>query len=123
MECTPPPSLEHMLAAWNERDLDKIRSHLDAALSPDVHFVDPDNDIRGIDAFEEMVRALRTRLPEMVCARESAVDGHHDRYRYEWSVSVGGTVLMPGFDVTTLDEQGRVVQVDGFFGPLPALAS
>ena len=36
-----PASLDRMLAAWNEPESSKVRSHLDAALSPEVHFVDP----------------------------------------------------------------------------------
>ena len=39
---THPVALDHMLAAWQELSPEKVRSHLDAALSPAVHFVDPD---------------------------------------------------------------------------------
>jgi hypothetical protein len=116
-----PRTLDDMLAAWNERDPDKVRGHLDRALAPDVVFCDPANYVVGIDAFEAMVRKFRADLPEAVCARTSGLDGHHGRYRYDWSVSVDGKVLVPGADVTTLNEGGRVERVDGFFGPLPPL--
>jgi hypothetical protein len=116
-----PETFDQMLAAWNERDLDKIRAHLDRALTTDVEFCDPQHHVTGRDAFEDMVKAFRTDLPDAVCARTSGVDSHHNRFRYEWSVSVGGEVLVPGFDVVAVDSDNRIERVDGFFGPLPAL--
>ena len=117
-----PEALDHMLAAWNERDLDRIRGHLEQALSPDVEFADPANFVRGIDAFEQMVREFRSQTPNARCERASGLDSHHGRYRYAWNVFDGDHLAVPGFDVTTVDEQGLVERVDGFFGPLPPLA-
>lgn len=118
-----PQAFEDMLAGWNETDLAKIRSHLDKALSPSVVFADPDNYVEGIDAFAEMVRDFRTRLPDATCERTSGMNVHHDRYRYEWLVSAGGKPMVPGMDVVQLDANGKVCRVDGFFGPVPALGS
>jgi hypothetical protein len=115
-----PETFDHMLAAWNEREPAKVRGHLEQALAPDVHFVDPDNDVTGIDAFEKMVHAFRERIPDAVCSRASGVDSHHQLYRYDWAIHQGGTLLMPGFDVVEADASGRVARVLGFFGPLPA---
>ena len=114
-----PETFDHMINAWNERDPEKIRGHLDLALSADVEFCDPSNHTHGIDEFEAMVRAFRTEIPEAVCARASGIDAHHHLYRYDWTVSVGDEVLVPGFDVAATDTAGRVCRVDGFFGPLP----
>ena len=114
-----PPSLEEMQAAWNERDPEKIRAHLDAALSPEVVFCDPQHHIQGIDAFEAMVREFRKNLPDGGTAVVSGVNHHHDLYRYEWHVYDGEKLLLPGMDVTRVDAQGRVERVDGFFGPVP----
>ena len=36
-----PESFDHMLAAWNERDPEKVRGHLDKALAANVEFIDP----------------------------------------------------------------------------------
>lgn len=114
-----PASLDAMLAAWNEKDLSRIRSHLDAALAETVVFADPDNFVEGIDAFEAMVRKFRTERPDARCERTSGFNLHHKRYRYNWLVSVGGVPAVPGMDVTELNEAGKVVRVDGFFGPVP----
>ena len=114
-----PETFDHMLAAWNEHDLEKLRGHLEKALSPDVVFVDPSIVTRGIDEFEANVREFRTRLPDAVCSRASGVDSHHDLYRYEWEIHCADELFLPGFDVVRADANGRVLRVEGFFGPLP----
>jgi hypothetical protein len=115
-----PKTLDHMLAAWNERDEAKVRGHLERALSPGVRFIDPTHDITGIDAFEEMVHAFHESLPDAVCSRASGVDAHHRLHRYEWAIHRGEALVLPGFDVVETDGAGLVTQVLGFFGPLPA---
>lgn len=114
-----PPSLVSMLAAWNEKDPECIREHLDAALSPDVLFVDPDNYVEGIDAFETMVRKFLSERPTAKCEHTSGFNVHHNRYRYNWLVSLGDIPVVPGMDVVELNDQGKVVRVDGFFGLFP----
>ncbi|MEM9234456.1 MAG: nuclear transport factor 2 family protein [Pseudomonadota bacterium] len=116
-----PESLDHMLAAWNETDPEKIRGHLDKALASGIVFADPDNFVEGIDDFEAMVRRFRERVPNARAERTSGFNAHNNRYRYEWLVSAGSQPLVPGMDVTEIDADGRVVRVDGFFGPVPAL--
>lgn len=111
-------SLERMLAAWNETDLDKIRGHLEFALTEDVDFCDPQHHISGYDAFEVMVRDLRASVADLRCARASELDAHHNRVRYSWTVCDGDTLLVPGFDVVTFAADDRVARIDGFFGPL-----
>jgi hypothetical protein len=116
-----PESLDHMLAAWNERNLDRIRGHLEKALAANVLFCDPRSLVSGLDEFESMVREFRASIPDAVCARTTGFDTHHNRYRYEWSVSSGGQVVVPGFDVAFVNAEGKVERIEGFFGPLPAL--
>ena len=116
-----PESMQHMLSAWNETDLDQIRKHIDKALSDDVIFADPKNFIEGKDSFERMVKEFRAEYPKAVCALASGMDSHNNRYRYNWSIFVGNELLLPGFDVVTLNDEGLVERVDGFFGPLPPL--
>lgn len=113
-----PESLEHMLAAWNEPEPSRVRSHLDRALSPDVRFVDPSIDVTGIDAFEANVHEVRSGLPGAKYSRTSGVDSQHDFHRYHWAIHRDGEVVLEGFDVTQTDEVGSVVLVIGFFGPL-----
>lgn len=112
-------SLDHMLAAWNETDPDKIRGHLDQALAPEVVFADPDNFTTGIDEFEAMVRRFRKQWPNGKSERTSGFNFHHNRYRYRWLVTVAEGQALPGMDVTEVNDAGMVVRVDGFFGSIP----
>ena len=116
---THPESFDHMLAAWNERDPTKVRGHLDRALAPDVEFIDPSVENHGIDEFEANVHAVQASLPGADYARTSGVDSHHRLHRYSWQITRDGELVLPGFDVTEVDDDGRVTRVLGFFGPLP----
>jgi len=118
-----PESLANYLAAWNEMDPDKIRGHLDRSCAKDVLFIDPANTTRNIDELEVMIKSARVERPTATYHRTSGVDGHNLRYRYYWEVRIDGKALMPGMDVTTLNEQGVVLQIDGFFGNMPELES
>jgi len=113
-----PISFDQMLNAWNEQEPTKIRAHLDAALTPDVHFVDPTIDIRGIDAFESMVHEVQGRLSGAVYSRISNVDHHHNIYRYHWAIHIDEQLVVQGFDVVEV-KGNKVDRVLGFFGDLP----
>lgn len=112
------PSLGHMLAAWNEPDLSAIERHLAKAVSSDVEFVDPNNAVRGVEGFLQMVREFRTRYPHAQCLRMSAIDAHHDRARYHWRVVIDKSAFIDGMDCVQFDADGLVRRVDGFFGIL-----
>lgn len=113
-----PETLDHMLAAWNEPDPSKVRSHLDRALADTVRFVDPSIDVTGIDAFESNVHHVKGNLPGAVYSRQSGVDSQHGFHRYHWAIHQNDKLLLEGFDVTQTDESGKVVCVIGFFGKI-----
>ena len=114
-----PQALDHMLAAWNEPDAIRVRSHLEKALSPNVRFVDPTIDVTGIDGFEKNVHEVKSSIPGAVYSRTSGVDSQHGFYRYHWAIHVDDKLLISGFDVTEVNEQGKVACVIGFFGDIP----
>lgn len=118
MTSTPEPFV-HLLAAWNERDLTKIRALCQKGVTADVEFTDPNYAIKGIDAFVAMVKEFRERLPNAMVTRTSGIDTHHDRARYSWTVTAG-PLKVDGFDAVALAPSGLVKRIDGFFGPLPA---
>ncbi len=113
-----PESLDHMLAAWNENDPTKVRGHLERALAADVEFIDPSAHTRGIDEFEANVHEVQASLPGAEYSRTSSVDSHHRLYRYRWQIVRDGELVLPGFDVTEVDDGGKVTRVLGFFGAL-----
>jgi hypothetical protein len=112
------PSLDAMMAMWNERDLDKIASHVAAIMDPSVEFCDPLHHIQGREAFAAMARKFRMDYPRADVSRSSKVDHHHDRYRYHWLISQDGKAVLPGFDVAQIGADGKIKRIDGFFGPL-----
>lgn len=57
-----PEVFAKMLAAWNERDLDKIRSHVDKCMADNIVFADPANFVHGRDEFTEMIKALPSKI-------------------------------------------------------------
>ena len=118
-----PESFDHMLAAWNEGDPARVRSHLDKALTADVHFVDPSVDLVGIDDFEANIHRVHEQVPGAVYSRTSEVDEHHGFHRYHWAIHRDGDLVLAGFDVAVTDASGRVEKVIGFFGPLEPNAS
>lgn len=118
---TRPKSFDAMFTAWNERDVNRVRGHLEKALSPEVEFIDPKIITHGIDEFEANVREFRGKYPHADLRISSNVDSHHALHRYHWEISYQSKVMLVGFDVTETDEQGLVKRVLGFFGPLPAV--
>lgn len=114
-----PVALDKMLAAWNEPDPSLVRGHLDDALTPGVRFVDPSVDLTGIVDFEANVHKVRTGLPGANYSRTSGVDSQHGFHRYHWAIHQGEELVLSGFDVTEIDQDGQVVCVIGFFGPVP----
>ena len=114
-----PKAFDEVQAAWNARDPEQIRGHLDRALSESIVFVDPLYDITGRDAFEQMVRKLREDIPNVRTEISSGFNHHHDLWRYEWRVFDGDKLVTPGMDVTRVGADGLIERIDGFFGPIP----
>lgn len=115
-----PASLTQMMAAWNETNPARIETCLSSAVTPDVVFVDPKNDVRGRAAFLGMILEFRTRYPKARCVRTSEIDAHHDRARYHWRVIIDENAYLDGMDAVEFDPSGLVRRVDGFFGVLKA---
>jgi SnoaL-like domain len=113
--------VDTMLAVWNERDLSRIRSHLEAALTADITFIDPTIETHGHGEFEQNVRNFRAKYPVAVIRRASGIDSHHKLHRYGWEITSDGKVALVGFDVAETAEDGKICRVLGFFGALPKL--
>lgn len=117
-----PESFEHYLAAWNERDPERVPELLEASVTHAVVFADPIIKTVGLEALADHIVRTRQEYPDATYRRTSAVDGGHDHvYRYTWDVVVDGEVAMTGMDATTVDPRGRIIRIDGFFGPIPPL--
>jgi hypothetical protein len=110
--------LNKMLAVWNTTDEAEKATLVDAALEHNVHFVDPNHNIIGRTAFLKMVKEVQQQVPGAVYSRASDVDVQNNFCRYHWAVHLKGEPVMLGFDVTEVNDAGKVVKVIGFFGEL-----
>lgn len=116
-----PAPLVAYWTAWNETDVERVRDHLDAAVTRDVVWNDPRDSFSGMDELEAAVRRLRTSKPDYLFTIASEIDQHHHRLRYRWDMARNGRTLMEGLDIVTVDpSSGLIERVDGFFGhPTP----
>jgi hypothetical protein len=116
-----PDALVAYWTAWNDPDVERIRSHLAVAVTEGVEWNDPRDSFVGIDQLEQAIRRLRTSKPDYVFVIASEVDHHHGRLRYRWDMLRKGRTLMEGLDIVTLEQSsGLLARVDGFFGhPTP----
>lgn len=111
-------NLAKMLEIWNTTDPAAIRALTMEALEHNVHFADPNHNIIGREAFMAMVEEVQKRIPGAVYARASAIDMQNNFCRYHWTIDLGGQRLVDGFDVTEVNDAGKIVKVIGFFGRL-----
>ncbi|MEO1101141.1 MAG: hypothetical protein AAFW65_04780 [Pseudomonadota bacterium] len=111
-------NLDKMLAAWNTTSEADKEALVEAALEHNVHFVDPNHNIIGRDAFLRMVKSTQEQLPGAVYSRTGEHDFQNNFYRYHWAVHMDEKLLMSGFDVTEVNDAGKIVKVIGFFGEL-----
>lgn len=110
--------LDTMLAIWNTTDADERMRLAKEALEHNVHFVDPNHNIMGRDAFLKMVAHVHARAPGARYSRTSQVDMQNNHCRYHWAIHQNDALLMSGFDVTEINDAGKIVKVIGFFGEL-----
>ena len=113
-----PEVLQIYFKMWNEADPILMRGYLDKAVAADCVWIDPQNSHIGRDGLEENVKGFRSNFPDATLDICSNVDSHHNIFRYDWEIRTGGKLLLGGFDVSVLNEQGLIERVYGFFGRL-----
>lgn len=111
-------NLEKMLAVWNSNDAAEQRALVDAAMEHNVHFVDPNHNIIGREAFLKMVGIVQKQIPGAVYSRASNIDTQNNFCRYHWAIHMNEQLLTPGFDVVEVNDAGKIVKVIGFFQEL-----
>ena len=111
-------SLDAMMQIWNTTDSAEKRRLAEAALEHNVHFVDPNHNIIGRDAFLKMVDQVQGEIPGAVYSQASDIDMQNNFCRYHWAIHLNDELIMPGFDVTEINDAGKIVKVIGFYGLL-----
>jgi hypothetical protein len=116
-------TVDAYLSAYNETDEAARLALLADAFAADGRLIDPPLTGEGRRGISDMMGAVHQQFPGHTFRRSSGIDEHHGLLRYEWElVGPDGGVVLAGMDVGELDSSSQLVQVAGFFGPLPAIA-
>lgn len=113
-------ALNAMMATWNTTDESEIRRLTEEALEHNVHFVDPNHNIIGREAFVDMVLSTQKQIPGAAYSHNSTIEMQNNFCRYHWKIDMGEKRLMDGFDVVEVSDSGKILKVIGFFGSLKA---
>jgi hypothetical protein len=114
-------TIDTHLAAYCEPDAGRRAALVAQVWSPQGQLVDPPMEGEGLEAIVGLGDVVVTHYPDHTFRRTTAVDEHHGYARYGWAlVAADGAVAVAGTDIATLDSDGRLVKVVGFFGELDA---
>ncbi|MBL1084635.1 nuclear transport factor 2 family protein [Streptomyces actinomycinicus] len=108
--------------AWNAGGPEELAKAVAAAWSEDGGYTDPLVDVSGHEGIAAVIAAAHEQFPGFVFRPGGSVDGHHDTARFSWELvsEADGSAPVAGFDVITLDEDGRIRSVLGFLDRVPA---
>lgn len=108
--------------AWNAGEKDALAKAVAAAWTADGSYTDPLADVHGHQQIAAVIAAAHEQFPGFAFRLLGAVDGHHDIARFGWELvnEADGSAPVAGFDVITLDDEGRIKQVLGFLDRVPA---
>jgi ketosteroid isomerase-like protein len=107
--------------AWNSAGTEELTKAVAAAWTADGTYTDPLADVAGHEQIAAVITAAHEQFPGFTFRPSGAVDGHHDTARFSWElVAEDGSAPVAGFDVITLDADGRIRNVLGFLDRVPA---
>jgi hypothetical protein len=109
------------LKVWNTTDEAARRSAIEEVFAEDVVYVDPLAAVSGREALSALIGAVQEQFPGLEFSAGGPADGHHSQGRFKWHLgSPGAEPLVVGFDVASLDSDGRIREVLGFLDKVPA---
>jgi hypothetical protein len=110
------------LAAYGEPEPARQRSLIERSWSPAGTLSDPPMEATGHDQIGDMFAAVQSQFPGHTFRRTTVVDIHHQSGRYGWDlVAADGSVTLSGTDFARFGDDGHLVHVTGFFGPLTSI--
>jgi hypothetical protein len=114
--------------AWNAGEPEALAKAVAAAWSVEGTYTDPLASVTGHTEIAGLIAGAHEQFPGFAFRPLGAVDGHHNTARFSWELvsetggtpSGGGSAPVAGFDVITLDGDGRIRSVLGFLDRVPA---
>ncbi|XUL93220.1 nuclear transport factor 2 family protein [Streptomyces galilaeus] len=108
--------------AWNAGDPEALAKAVAAAWSVEGTYTDPLAAVTGHTEIAGLIAGAHAQFPGFAFRPLGTVDGHHDTARFSWELvsEADGSAPVAGFDVITLDADGRIRSVLGFLDRVPA---
>jgi len=109
-------------AAWAETDEAARRKLLDEAWAETGTYLDPMGRADGREALVQHIGGFHQMMPGHRIDMASGVDEHDGFVRFAWKMlDPDGAVAMEGVDFGSLDADGKLKSIVGFFGPWPEM--
>ncbi|MDV9175422.1 nuclear transport factor 2 family protein [Streptomyces sp. W16] len=111
--------------AWNAGEPEALAKAVAAAWSVEGTYTDPLAAVTGHTEIAGLITGAHAQFPGFAFRPLGSVDGHHETARFAWELvsEADGTAPVAGFDVITLDADGRIRSVLGFLDRVPAGAT
>ncbi|MGW0830279.1 nuclear transport factor 2 family protein [Streptomyces prunicolor] len=108
--------------AWNAGTPEALAKAVAAAWSVEGTYTDPLATVTGHTEIAGLIAGAHEQFPGFAFRPLGAVDGHHNTARFAWELvsEADGAAPVAGFDVITLDGDGRIRSVLGFLDRVPA---
>ena len=112
--------IDSHLEAYALADADRRNAIVSASWNADDgELTDPPMAGRGHAEISALADVVVTHYAGHRFERTTAVDAHHAFARYGWNlVAPDGSVAVSGTDFVEFDDEGRLLRIVGFFGPL-----
>ncbi len=105
-------------ACWSEQDEGRRRALLDKVWAEDGTYQDPTADVAGREALVQHIGGFHQSMPGARIELASGVSEHHGHIYFAWRlITADGSTYVEGVDFGTVDADGRLSQIVGFFGP------
>jgi hypothetical protein len=105
-------------AAWSQPEPARA-DNLNAIVTDDVRYTDPETDVAGANALSDYMAAFQESVPGGHF-KITTVLTHHDRSLASWlMVTSDGSVLQTGTSTAVHATDGRLHGITGFFDPTP----
>ncbi len=109
--------IDRYCAAWRERNPAARADILGAVWHEQGRYSDPTAEVTGRTALSDLIGDVQARFPDGEVVRLSSVDAHHDCFRFTWSLQrEGGPSLPESIDFGRVAQDGRILEITGFFG-------
>jgi hypothetical protein len=113
--------IDSHLEAYALADTDRRDALVAANWNVEGELTDPPLAGRGHGEISGLADVVVTHYAGHHFERTTVIDVHHNFGRYGWElVAADGAVAVSGTDFVQFDDEGKLLRIVGFFGPLEA---